>query len=1071
MRPEKLHKLLKHVWQHSAFYRDYYGSHGIREADLGEVEIRDLPFLTKQVLMENFNEAVCDARLRKEELERWIQNDLDPRHDFQRDFVVINSSGSSGNIGVFVYNQTAWRIANTALATRLPPPENYSAGKTRVAVYLASHGHFAAVSTSVRLPSSIYDLQILSVLDSSKNIISQLNAFQPHRLGGYASTVSMLADAALSGSLHIQPQRIFLSGDKLTTAMERKIQAAWNAPIYIFYGTSESAFLAVKKPDEKDMAVLDELNVIEVLDKENRSVMPGCEGRVLLTNLYNYTLPILRYELEDDVEVGSTDSDLHVSTIREIRGRGTDALPVILDDGTHDKISHHVLGEFYISGVEKVQFVARRNGGIELCYVASQNLDASVEKEFQRILRMKGAANAAFEIRRVDRIANDPRTGKFSVVRIESGRYRDAIEAPLTSLTTANVSASHSISPNESVQESISARFERQVVASPERLAVKSKRFELTYAALNALANRIARAILARCGEGQAPVALLLGDDAPKIAAMLGALKAGKFYVPLDPAFPAAVLDSIINNSNPVAVVCDGPSLSAHGAEIRGMPVVNVDELPSDRVDENPHVNVSPDHLAYILYTSGSTGAPKGIFQNHRNVLHKVANYTKNSRLSADDRLSLIVSMGFSAAVPNIFAALLSGAALFPFDPKVEGLTNLSRWLREEKITIYQSAVTLFRYLADSLTEEKDFPNVRLVDLFGEAVTAADVERCRKRFSNGCVLRNRLASTETGDVCQYMLRADAPLIEGVVPVGYPVDGVKVSLLDDDGKEVEQGAAGEIAVRSSFLALGYWRDPELTAKKFLAAPEAGADRIYLTGDLGRMLPDGCLIHLGRKDARLKIRGNRIEVAEIEMALLQHPAVKEAVVVGQDDERGEKRLIAYVVPNAGGAAPSTALRIFLEAKLPSYMMPAAFAQLDALPMNANGKVDRQGLAIANATSRTLDENFVAPENELEGTIAGIWREVLRIEKVGIQDNFFDLGGNSLLLIEAHAKLSGISSKTFSVTDLFEYPTIHSLAGFLRGAAEDGAAASGRESGVELRAGRDRLRKQADARREKA
>jgi non-ribosomal peptide synthetase component F len=232
----------------------------------------------------------------------------------------------------------------------------------------------------------------------------------------------------------------------------------------------------------------------------------------------------------------------------------------------------------------------------------------------------------------------------------------------------------------------------------------------------------------------------------------------------------------------------------------------------------------------------------------------------------------------------------------------------------------------------------------------------------------------------------------------------------------------------------------------------------------------MLPDGGLIHLGRKDARLKIRGNRIEVAEIEMTLLQHAAVKEAVVVGQDDERGEKRLIAYITAKPGAEAAAPALRAFLQTKLPSYMVPASFVRLDTLPVNANGKVDRQALAITKATDRTAD-NFVAPANDLENTIAGIWSEVLRVDKVGVHDNFFDLGGNSLLLIEAHAKLSTVSSKTFSVTDLFEYPTIHSLAGFLRGAAEDGATASGRERGVELRAGRDRLRKQADARREKA
>lgn len=259
-------------------------------------------------------------------------------------------------------------------------------------------------------------------------------------------------------------------------------------------------------------------------------------------------------------------------------------------------------------------------------------------------------------------------------------------------------------------ERSIPERFEQMAAKYPDRIALKSKLYSFTYSELNAFANRIARVTLTRCSGREDVVALLLADDAPKIGAIFGSLMAGKIYVPMDPAFPRSALASTLEDCQPSAIISDNANLSLtrdlfqHNGQI-----INIDDLPENIDGENVRAVISPDHVAYILYTSGSTGKPKGIFQNHRNVLHKVRNYTNSSHITVDDRFSLVVPMTFSAAVPNIFAALLNGASLFPFNVKQESLANLANWIINQRITIYQSAATLFRYLTDGLLDKESF--------------------------------------------------------------------------------------------------------------------------------------------------------------------------------------------------------------------------------------------------------------------------------------------------------------------------------------------------------------------------
>jgi amino acid adenylation domain-containing protein len=586
----------------------------------------------------------------------------------------------------------------------------------------------------------------------------------------------------------------------------------------------------------------------------------------------------------------------------------------------------------------------------------------------------------------------------------------------------------------EEVEQSIPSRFERRVSEGPDRIAVKSEKWRLSYAELNSLANRIARAILDRCREGSEPVALLLRDDAPKVAAMLGALKAGKSYVPMDPSLPASALVHILEDSGAVAVITDSDNLSLARDLRSEIQTININDMDVAFGDENLRLPIGPDHLAYILYTSGSSGRPKGVFQNHRNVLRKVRNYTNHSGLSPEDRLSLIVAFGFSAAVPNIFGALLNGASIFPFSLKDNGLAALSEWLIREEITICQSAVTVFRYATESMATKQEFPDLRLIDLFGEPLPAKDIERCRERFYQLPILRNRFASTETGDVCHYFIHGDTALPDEIVPAGYPVDGVHVQLIDRDQTDSGAPDVGEIAVKSPYLALGYWRDPALTAARFLNDPLGGGERVYLTGDIGWMSADGCLVHIGRKDFRVKVHGFRVETAEVERALADHPLVDQAAVVAQENQDRDTRLIAYFTTSANPAPPTTDLRSFLNQRLPQHMIPSIFISLETMPLAPNGKLDRRALPDPDTSRHRSAAPYVAPRAAVEERVAAVWAEVLGVDSVGIHDDFFELGGHSLLASRIAGRINAAFGVDLPVRSLLDLSTVAALAALI-------------------------------------
>ncbi|MBI2998695.1 MAG: amino acid adenylation domain-containing protein [Deltaproteobacteria bacterium] len=585
---------------------------------------------------------------------------------------------------------------------------------------------------------------------------------------------------------------------------------------------------------------------------------------------------------------------------------------------------------------------------------------------------------------------------------------------------------------NTAIEQSIPARFEQQVAQYPDRLAVVSADLQFTYTELNQVANRIARAILSRLGEGAEPVGLLFDHGAFLIAAILGVLKAGKIYMSLDLPDPQPRMASMLEDSQAKLLLTNTKHLSlarqlAQGAQ----QILNCDDVDAGVSAGNLDRSISPETWALMLYTSGTTGRPKGVVHNHRNILVEARNYTNYARLCPEDRLTLWHSCSYANSIRNLYAALLNGAGLFIYDIAAEGFPALADWMRAHRITVIHTMPTTFRCFCQTLAPDAIFPALRILRLGGESINRDDVKRFQRHFSPHCLLMHAIGPTETLDIRYYSITHDWHSSEAKIPIGYAVPDKDVLLLDEAGREVGAGRIGEIAVRSKYLALGYWRRPELTDAAFMPDPHGGDERLYRTGDLGVMRPDGCLTHLGREDFQVKIRGYRVEVTEIEEALLDMDSIEAAVVQAQTDDAGEQRLVAYVVPAAGRDPTVNELRRVLAQTLPDYMMPSAFMFLDTLPLSATGKIDRRALPAPDRVRPRLEETFVAPRNPAEEILAKTWAELLDLKQVGIHDNFFDLGGHSLLATQILSRLGDIFQVELPLRRLFEAPTVAGLA----------------------------------------
>ncbi len=582
------------------------------------------------------------------------------------------------------------------------------------------------------------------------------------------------------------------------------------------------------------------------------------------------------------------------------------------------------------------------------------------------------------------------------------------------------------------------AWIEDQVGRSPEAVALVFETEELTYAELDQRANRLARLLKARgCGP-ESRVGVLLERSCELLVALLGILKAGAAYVPLDPDHPADRLAFQDRDARLRLIVTHaGVAGRLPGAENRFLFLEQGGPAAGEFDDGPLAMPVDPDNPAYVLYTSGSTGRPKGAVISHRAIVNRLLWMQDALQLSAADRVLQKTPFSFDVSVWELFWPFMTGARLVVARPSGHrDNAYLARLIAEQEITVLHFVPSMLQLFLEE-PAAAECRNLRDVVCSGEALSAALARRFAERLGHAR-LHNLYGPTEAAvDVTSWVCEpVDTENDRVGIPIGRPIANTRIHLLDRGLRAVPVGVPGELFIAGVNLARGYVERPDLTAERFLPDPLAVApgERVYRTGDLARWRMDGAIEYLGRLDHQVKIRGVRIELGEIEAALTTLPGVREAVVMAREDW-SEKRLVAYVVGNA----PAGELRQALRERLPEAMVPSAFVTLAALPLNANGKVDRKALPAPEKPS-AREEGYVAPRTREEEVLAAVWARVLRLPRVGVNDNFFELGGDSILSVQivARARQAGL---LFTMRQVFEHQTVAGLARHAR--ATDAAA----------------------------
>jgi amino acid adenylation domain-containing protein/FkbM family methyltransferase len=584
---------------------------------------------------------------------------------------------------------------------------------------------------------------------------------------------------------------------------------------------------------------------------------------------------------------------------------------------------------------------------------------------------------------------------------------------------------------------SIHEIFEAQVEQTADQIAVSFENEQLTYAELNRRANQLAH-YLQSLGLGvEDRVGLLVERSLEMIVGILGTLKAGGVYVPLDPAYPNEKLQFMIDDAG-IQILLTQSYLGGIATPAEGQIFYldsQTDELEGFS-DENLPNQTRPNHLAYLMYTSGSTGQPKGVGIPHQAVVRLIKE-TNYATFGSDEVFLQLAPISFDAATFEIWGSLLNGSQLVVMPPHQPSLAEIGAALRDHSVTTLWLTAGLFHIMVDNRLD--DLTGLRQLLAGGDVLSLSHVRKFLEG-AKGARLINGYGPTEsTTFACCYTMN-DASQLDPwrtSVPIGSPISNTKVYILDASLHPTPIGVIGELYIGGDGLGRGYWNDPELTAEKFLPDPfsgEVGA-HLYRTGDLVRHLPDGSIEFVGRADLQVKLRGFRIEVCEIEVALNQHTAVREAVVVAREDNPGDKRLVAYVVLEEEQAVTSSDMRSYLKQKLPDYMIPSYFVVLEKMPLTENGKVDRGSLPSPHHDTGELDANFVPPRDTVELLLAQIWEEVLDIPRVSVQANFFEVGGNSILAVILIARIERVFGMKLALAALFQGSTIEHLGILLR------------------------------------
>jgi len=627
--------------------------------------------------------------------------------------------------------------------------------------------------------------------------------------------------------------------------------------------------------------------------------------------------------------------------------------------------------------------------------------------------------------------------------------------------------------------------FEAQVERTPDAIAVVFEEQQLTYQELNHRANQLAHYLQQLGVKPEVLVGICVERSLEMVVGLLGILKAGGAYVPLDPAYPQERLAFMLADAKVSVLLTQQQLVKDLPKQEISIVCVDADKTISRQSQKDPIRQAASENLAYVIYTSGSTGKPKGVQISHSAVVNFLDSMRQQPGIAGSDVLLAVTTISFDIAALELYLPLITGARVVLVNREVAiDSSRLLEYVKRSDATMMQATPAAWRVL---LSAGWQCENHLKILCGGEALPFELANRLREKSAS---LWNLYGPTETTiwsavNEVTSSARTRLKLSNGdaLVPIGCPITNTQIYLLDTHQQLVPVGIPGELYIGGAGLARGYFNRPELTSEMFVPNPfdEKLGTRLYRTGDLARYLSNGEIEYLGRIDHQVKIRGFRVELGEVEALLKLYPTVQEAVVMAREDQPGDQRLVAYIVPTPESQGErldrsleshsdlvmSNDLRGFLQEKLPNYTVPSAFVQLRALPLTPNGKLDRRSLPVPEFRHQALEVTYVSPQTELERAIAKVWREVLHLEKVGVNDNFFDLGGHSLLIVQVNQKLRELLNRDLSVVELFQNPTVRSLAQYLDQRIEEqssfGAARSRIQKQIEVLNRREELMKQ--------
>jgi len=584
-------------------------------------------------------------------------------------------------------------------------------------------------------------------------------------------------------------------------------------------------------------------------------------------------------------------------------------------------------------------------------------------------------------------------------------------------------------------------RFEAQVERSPEAIAVDGPDGALTYRALNAGANRAARHLQALGVERDAPVALLTSRTPRMIAGLLGIMKAGGAYVPIDPAHPIGRVDLVLQDSGARLLVTEErfrPAIERLTAPVHAVYLDSSELTAADDDGRNLETAVSADRLAYLVYTSGTTGKPKGVAVEHRSLVSYTDAMSAVMKLRPGDRCATVSSIAADLGNTMIFPALAHGASVvvIPEDLATDAV-GLAGYFSAHPVDALKIVPSHLAALLASESPQLLLPR-RLLILGGEASSTGLIARIRAA-APACRILNHYGPTETTvGVLTYEVPQDGDEARGIVPLGFPLAGSRVYVLDKARQPVPAGISGEIYIGGTNVARGYLNRPDLTEERFVPSTFVPGDRLYRTGDQAKRLEGGAIVFLGRVDRQIKIRGFRIELGEIEHVLAAHPDVEQAVVLAPKVDDPRPQVVACVQRRAGSTVDAGPLKQYLAGHLPSAMIPAVFVFIDRVPLTSNGKIDYGALAGLDAGRPASGHQ--APRDPVELGLLHIWREILSVADLGIDDNFFDAGGHSLLAVQLMARINQTFGRHLALVTLFDHGTIRHLADLVRAEADE-------------------------------